>query len=117
MFDNLLYIRNYIADRAPEKVLWIRTPLIPGATASCDNITGIGAFIAQNLAGIVQRWELCAFNNLCQDKYRRLGLAWQYVDTPLMTKSALCEMEQYAKLSGVDPEIVIATGATKMEDS
>ncbi|GAI16231.1 unnamed protein product, partial [marine sediment metagenome] len=66
VFDNLLYIRNYIADRAPEKVLWIRTPLIPGATASCDNITGIGAFIAQNLAGIVQRWELCAFNNLCR---------------------------------------------------
>ena len=117
IFDNLLYIRNYIADRAPEKVLWIRTPLIPGATASCDNITGIGAFIAKNLAGIVQRWELCAFNNLCRDKYRRLGIAWQYADTPLMTKSTLRELEQYAKLSGVDPEIVIATGATRVEDS
>ena len=117
VFENLLYIRNYIADRAREKVLWIRTPLIPGATASCDNITGVGAFIAQNLAGIVQRWELCAFNNLCRDKYRRLGLAWQYADTPLMTESALYELERCAKLSGVDPGIVIATGATKMEDS
>jgi pyruvate formate lyase activating enzyme len=117
VFDNLLHIRTYIADRAREKVLWIRTPLIPGATASCDNITGIGAYIARNLAGIVQRWELLAFNNLCRDKYRRLGLAWQYADTPLMTKSALCELEQCAKLSGVDPEIVIATGLTKAEAS
>ena len=117
IFDNLLYVRDYIAHRAPEKVLWIRTPLIPGSTATSDNITGIGAFVARNLTGTVQRWELCAFNNLCRDKYRRLGIAWQYADTPLMTRSALCELEQCAKLSGVDPEMVIATGATRVEDS
>ena len=52
--------------------LWIRTPLIPGATASEANIRGIGAFIARELAGVVARWELCAFNNLAADKYRRL---------------------------------------------
>ncbi len=116
IFDNLIYIRDYIVKRAPEKILWIRTPLIPEATATRDNITGLGAFITKNLAGVVQRWDLCAFNNLCRDKYRRLGIAWQYASTPLMTKDAVRELEQCAKLSGVDPEIVIATGATRVED-
>ena len=115
-FDNLLYIRDYIVRRAPEKILWIRTPLIPEATATRDNITSLGTFISKNMAGVVQRWDLCAFNNLCRDKYRRLGIAWQYAGTPLMTKDAVRELEQYAKLSGVDPEIVIATGATRVED-
>jgi pyruvate formate lyase activating enzyme len=54
--------------------LWIRTPLIPGATLSEENIRGIGAFIARELGDVVTRWELCAFNNLAADKYHRLGL-------------------------------------------
>ncbi|MBM4446377.1 MAG: glycyl-radical enzyme activating protein [Chloroflexi bacterium] len=117
IFDNLLYIRDYILNRAPEKVLWIRTPLIPEATATCDNITSLGAFIAKNLQGVVERWELCAFNNLCRDKYRRLGIAWEYANMPLMGKDTVRELEQCAKLSGMDPEIVSVTGATKVEDS
>ena len=117
IFDNLLYIRDYILNVAPEKVLWIRTPLIPAATVTPENITGLGGFIAKNLAGMVQRWELCAFNNLCRDKYRRLGVTWQYAGTPLMTKDTVRELEQYARQSGVNPEIVLATGPTKVEDS
>src|SRR4030042_1390668 len=42
IFENLLYIRDYIQNTAPEKVLWIRTPLIPAATATPGNITGLG---------------------------------------------------------------------------
>jgi pyruvate formate lyase activating enzyme len=117
IFENLLHIRDYMLNVAPEKVLWIRTPLIPAATATRDNITGIGSFIAKNLAGVVQRWELCAFNNLCRDKYRRLGIAWQYASIPLMTGDTVHELEQCAKQSGVNPEIVFATGPTKVEDS
>jgi hypothetical protein len=33
-----------------------------------------------------------------------------------MSKSVLSELEQCAKQSGVDPEIVVATGVTKVED-
>jgi pyruvate formate lyase activating enzyme len=117
IFDNLIYIRDHILNMAQEKILWIRTPLIPAATATTDNISGLGAFIAKNLPGVVQRWELCAFNNLCRDKYRRLGIAWQYAGTPLMTKDTVHELEQCAKQSGIDPEIVFATGPTKVEDS
>ena len=115
ILNNLIHINNIITNQVPEKILWIRTPLIPDSTATYDNISGIGYFISQNLAGTVQRWELCAFNNLCRDKYRRLGIIWPYVDTPLMTKDELYELEQCAKQSGVRPEIVVATGATRLE--
>jgi pyruvate formate lyase activating enzyme len=117
ILENLLYIRDYILNVAPEKVLWIRSPLIPGATATRDNINDLGAFISKNLGDVAQRWELCAFNNLCRDKYRRLGIDWEYTGTPLMTKEMVDELEQCAKRSGVNPKIVFATGPTKVKDS
>ena len=117
ILENLLYIRDYILNATPQKVLWIRSPLIPDATATPENIGGVGSFIAKNLSGVVQRWELCAFNNLCRDKYLRLNIDWQYAATPLMTKDMVSELEKCAKGSGVDPEIVFATGPTKLEDS
>ncbi|MBN1262629.1 MAG: hypothetical protein JXB35_18250, partial [Anaerolineae bacterium] len=91
----------------------IRTPLIPGATARCENLTGIGRFLAEQLNGSVERWELCAFNNLCRDKYHRLGLAWPFGETPLMTAGALDAMAVCARRSGVDPALIVATGATR----
>jgi len=117
IFDNLLFIRDHIMEmktRTRTK-LWIRTPLIPGTTATCENLTGIGTFLAQNLADTIQRWELCAFNNLCRDKYRRLGIEWPFSDTPLITQRTLHELEACAKRSGINPNIVLATGATRME--
>jgi pyruvate formate lyase activating enzyme len=88
ILENLLFIRDYINNQSPNLRLWIRTPLIPGATATPQNISAISRFIAENLAGVVERWELCAFNNLCRDKYRRLGIDWPYALTPLMTRAS-----------------------------
>jgi pyruvate formate lyase activating enzyme len=116
ILENLLYIREYIVNSAPEKLLWIRTPLIPAATATRDNVARIGAFIAEKLADVTQRWELLSFNNLCRDKYSRLGINWQYAETSLMTKDMVSELEQCAKQSGVNPDIVFATGPVKIED-
>ena len=67
--------------------LWIRTPIIPGATDTPENIRLIGERIAA--LGSIERWELCAFNNLCVDKYKRLGLNWAYADTPLVTRARM----------------------------
>jgi pyruvate formate lyase activating enzyme len=113
ILDNLLVVRDFISSHN-DRSLWVRTPLIPGATASEANINQIGNFIAQHLSGFVDRWELCAFNNLCRDKYRRLGMNWRYEGSSLLAKDELLEWERIAKGSGVDPEIVIATGATKV---
>jgi pyruvate formate lyase activating enzyme len=113
ILDALLLVRDYLATGAPGSRLWLRTPLIPGATATRENLLGLGALIARHLDGLVERWELCAFNNLCRDKYRRLGLDWCFGDTPLLSAAELNEFEAWARQSGVEPGIVVATGATR----
>ena len=114
ILENLLFLREYLLDRERPGELWIRTPLIPGATATAENLQAIGEWIARNLPGRVARWELCAFNNLCRDQYARLGLDWPYCRTPLMSLEELASCEQTAKSSGVDASIVHASGATRV---
>jgi pyruvate formate lyase activating enzyme len=115
IIDNLLYVADYIRSHVYPSQMWIRTPVIPGATATSENISGIGKFIASHLNGVVSRWELCAFNNLCRDKYLRLDQPWAFEDENLLTESFLDELTDTAKHSGVDPDIVFATGATILE--
>lgn len=86
ILENVRAIARHI--RSGNKLkLWIRTPLIPGATASEENIEAIGNFIREKLSGAVDRWELCSFNNLCADKYHRLGSRWSMEDTPLLPRA------------------------------
>lgn len=113
ILDNLLKIAEWM-EHHPHLHLWIRTPLIPGATARPDNLLGIGAFLAQNLDGKVERWELCAFNNLCRDKYRRLGMEWDYQNTPLLSAEELSTLTEAARASGFPPELVVPSGATRV---
>ncbi len=96
--------------------LWIRTPLIPTATATEENLKAISAFLAGELGDVVERWELCAFNNLCRDKYRRLGLEWDFCETALMTKDQLSQAGEWAKAGGFDPSRIFVTGAARVED-
>jgi pyruvate formate lyase activating enzyme len=114
ILDNLRWLAGQIREHPGEKALWVRTPLIPEATFSHENITSLGAFISR-LEGAVQRWELCAFNNLCRDKYRRLDLDWPYKQTPLLQQADLEQAGAWARLSGVDPQIVFVTGAARIE--
>ncbi len=111
---NLFLISDYIKNHR-SITLWIRTPLIPGATANRRTIEQIGYFIHSNLEDVFQRWELCAFNNLCRDKYRRLDIQWKFHSTPLLSKEELFTMEKIGRKSGPDPDKVFATGATKAE--
>jgi len=116
ILENLEHIREFIRGQPHPIQLWIRTPLIPGATASDDNLAAIGGYLAAQLDGTVSRWELCAFNNLCGDQYTRLGLEWAYAKTPLMTGLELAHCEQIARSCGFHPELVRATGATRAID-
>jgi pyruvate formate lyase activating enzyme len=116
ILERLVFICRYMDSHPGPDRLWIRTPIIPGATAREVNIHGIGEFISANIAPSVDRWELCAFNNLCRDKYRRLGLTWEFADSELMRKSAMEELAAVARNSGVDPDIVHWSGSTRIED-
>jgi pyruvate formate lyase activating enzyme len=116
ILDNLNYIRDYIHKLEHPISLWIRTPLIPNASLSDNNLSAIGHYLAECLDGAVSRWELCAFNNLCRDQYTRLGLAWAYASTPLMTQDELSHSERIARTSGFHPEFILATGATRTQE-
>jgi pyruvate formate lyase activating enzyme len=115
VLENAIFVAEYVKEHLHPYRLWIRTPLIPGATASRENVVGIGEFIARNLNGAVERWELCAFNNLCRDKYLRLGLEWPFADAPLLSRGSMEEFAAAARESGVDPSIVRWSGSTLLE--
>jgi pyruvate formate lyase activating enzyme len=99
------------------KRLWVRTPLIPGATATVENISQIGRFIRQGGMATgnnaVERWELCTFNNISRDKYARMRREWKYASVPLMAQAEidelLAEARKYLK------EKVFATGLSANE--
>lgn len=88
--DNLLILQNFytlmsvLPDQNKSCTVWIRTPLIPGATDSTENIRQIADIIAPYCGSPVTRWELCAFNNICEKKYRKLGQNWIYTGIPLL---------------------------------
>ncbi len=73
--------------------MWIRTPIIPGATDREENLYGLGRLIGAVAPPRLERWELCAFNNLCADKHSALGRDWAYSGRPL------CEPEVMARLA------------------
>jgi len=109
--DNLIRLSR---ENAP---LWIRTPIIPTATDSNENIFMIASFLKENEINF-ERWELCAFNNLCKDKYARLNIEWKFKDEKLLTKRRMNELVILAKsvFEGKENNI-IATGVTQLEDS
>ncbi len=115
VLENLVFLCQYIRSHDVPGEIWVRTPLIPGATARQDNVARIGAFLAANCQGAVTRWDLLTFNNLCKDKYLRLGLDWQFKDTALLSQESLEALGQAALRSGVAPAIVQWSGATRLE--
>lgn len=106
ILDNFLYLSDKI--KGTDKRIWVRTPIIPGATDSDENIRGIARFIK----GRFERWEMCAFNNLCLDKYDRLYQEWFYKGTQLMTDERMDELVAIAEAEGL--EHVYRTGATRL---
>ena len=92
--------------------LWVRTPIIPGATDTEENISAIAEFITIELQDVVERWELCAFNNLCTAKYTRFGKEWIYENAALETTARMESLKSEAVAAGVSSQIVFATGMT-----
>lgn len=105
--ENLIKLNNL------NKSIWIRTPIIPDSTDSIENIESIAKFLLDNNINF-DRWELCAFNNLCKDKYNRLGIEWLYNDSMLITKEKHNNLLQHAK-SILNGKSIYATGATRLE--
>ncbi|MEA4812760.1 MAG: glycyl-radical enzyme activating protein [Anaerolineaceae bacterium] len=112
ILENLKALTARIRQGAAVK-LWIRTPLIPSATATEANLNGIARWLEENAADVVERWEICAFNNLCADKYSRLGMEWRYKSQPLFNQEALEHFQDLARAHYLNPDRVSVTGSAK----
>jgi len=115
VLTTLKVITEYMKTHNKPSEIWIRTPLIPGATARKDNVLKIGAYIASNFDGVVGRWDLLAFNNLCKGKYKRLGMEWAFTDKELLTREDMEQFAESARATGVDPQIIHWSGSTRLE--
>ena len=115
ILHNLRALCRFLEERPEPGAVWIRTPLIPGVTATQDNLLRIGEFIRRELGAVVERWELCSFNNLCESQYLRLGRPWAFAGVPLLRRSELDQLEATAVRSGVRPELIQVSGASRME--
>ncbi len=116
ILDNLKWVCDQVGEAFPSLQLWVRTPLIPGATCTQENISGIGSLLSRYAGNALERWELCAFNNLGRDKYSRLGMEWQFANEPLMTRDQLDEALEWAQASFTYPDRVFVTGSSRVSN-
>ncbi len=93
---------------------WIRTPVIPGHTDNVENIRAIAGFVAKNMPNVL-RYDLLAFNKMCQDKYKLFGLEYPLKDLPLMKKQTMLRLVQTAEREGIKQ--VTWSGMTAREAS
>jgi len=107
---NLDRIVDHIRNVNRAMKLWIRTPLIPGVTATPENILAISRFIHEDLPDVVERWELCAFNSACNSKYEKMGLSWPCADTPLMRQTEVDAIMKTALSTGMVDDKVLVSG-------
>lgn len=115
--DNALILENAkkicrkISDGSYGGEFWIRTPLIPGATATEDNLIGIAEFILQRLgAENISRWELCSFNNSCLGKYRQMGRKWDFEGVRLLKNAEISALRKAVESTGFPAEKLFITG-------
>jgi len=97
--DNSLILENFRRLLEHNARVWVRTPIIEGATDSEENIAAIGSFIEAaeyKTKAHIEKWELCAFNRLCRDKYERLELEWAYKDTGPTVRSHIEKLTEIA---------------------
>jgi len=117
ILSNLIDLNNKCLNHSNKKI-WIRTPLIPFMTAREDNIIMIAKFIKDLLSfDVVERWELCLFNNLCKDKYKRLGIKWELEDTDLINEKEADSFLNLAESIIKKEDFVFVTGSKKLVES
>ena len=98
--DNRPILENFRRLMERKFRVWVRTPIIKDATDSEENIAAIGEFIAASGGAgndLPEKWELCAFNNLCLDKYKRLDREWAYAGTGLTEKAHIEKLTEIAR--------------------
>ena len=103
------------AGRSETKV-WIRTPLVPGVTDGEDNIADLARWLSKYGNEQIERWELCAFNNLCENKYLMLDCEWPYRGVKPQNRAALDRLVEVARANLSGREMLVQwTGSAALE--
>lgn len=117
---NELILANLIAalaeaGRSKTKV-WIRTPLVPGVTDRAENIADLARWLGSYGNQQIERWELCAFNNLCENKYLMLDREWPYRGVKPQNRAALDSLVEIARAHLSGREMLVQwTGSAALE--
>jgi pyruvate formate lyase activating enzyme len=77
----------------------VRIPLIPGVTATEDNLRGVARFVAQHAPHVPV--ELINFNPLAESKYRRLGREYRFAGQRPFGDTALCQFRAFIAAEGI----------------
>ncbi|WP_287155444.1 glycyl-radical enzyme activating protein [Candidatus Solincola tengchongensis] len=94
------------------KTMWVRTPVIPGYTDDEENVRRIARFICDELP-TVERYDLLAFNNTCDAKYRRLDLIFSLAGRDLIPEAKMIRLAEVAGEEGLS--VARWSGATARE--
>ncbi|MDD3718865.1 MAG: glycyl-radical enzyme activating protein [Actinomycetota bacterium] len=95
------------------KPMWVRTPVIPGYTDTEENVRQIARFIRDELPG-VERYDLLAFNNTCDAKYRRLDMLFPLAGEGLLAEEKMITLAEAAEEEGLT--VARWSGATARAD-
>ena len=89
-----------------KKDVTIRTPLIPGMSATEENITAISRFITSNYKDAA--YELLNYNPLAKAKYALTGKQYCFKENPeLYTSKQMEEFYTMAKNGGITNLIIV----------
>ena len=104
------YIKESLSKQGRKIQLWIRTPLIPGYTATVQNIKDISDYIMTHCMEVIERWELCSFNSASITKYIKLQKRWPFEGVSLMKQKEIDLLIKTAQINGFPPGKLAATG-------
>lgn len=80
----------------------VRTPLIPGATDSDQNIEDIAKFLSELKSGSMRYYELLNFNPLGNSKYESLGKKNPFKDSRPLPAERLNELKKKVSAFGIE---------------
>lgn len=110
ILENFEYLAEMRRSTYPKLGLWVRTPIIPGATDDEENLRALARIVRDK----ADRWELCAFNNLCRDKYERMERNWDFRESGLISRKHMEALVAASLEEGA--KNVRYTGKTRLED-
>ncbi len=110
ILENLIYLSAKTANSATKII--IRTPLVPDISDTFDNIRAIAFFISTQMQVLPEQWELCAFNPLPFEKYRRLDLPWKYPHNLMNTAEDVQKIRNEAIQYFENKDFIRITGLT-----